>query len=532
MEIVNFKLIEVIDDSLHNAWKRLEEDWYELGNVAGAKNLFASEKAVLKSKIIEEKQELISQFKEEIRNNDFDFINKLSNNLKSTYDNNTINLFLEQDIMKKKYPTKQSIDKLIIWYKNYKNSYGLTNQIKTENVQYETKMNTKINNIENIIPKIKTDLHYKWKKLEEEWYSLGNRKSVPNFSANSNSLLKTQRIEYNKNILDEIIDKLDKKDSLIVELLTKIYKEKPHNIDPELNEIIIVYKNFIKNAKEEALNSSIHLKTNNMKTTNEQNETKTLSGNIGSISEMKGTDKKYIDVSIATNKPGEKAEFTNVRVWEDTKGNPAEKNVGDFIKVEGYEKTLKNKKDEDYTVFNVTAITEHKANTKLKVTGNLGADPEFKEVAGKQVATISIAVKGADNVTEWKRIQMWEDKAEVAKGLKKGDTVTVEGKEGKEYTYKKGEDVLTTKDIVASVVDKHEKKSKEDLNKDLITYAQKGDWKEVSEALKKGADSKIITDDHLKDLTTKQQDAIKNTIRTHEDFVLKQDEKKNSGMKM
>ncbi len=289
------------------------------------------------------------------------------------------------------------------------------------------------------------------------------------------------------------------------------------------------------NAKGEALNTPNHLKTNKMETTNEKKETVTLAGNIGSISELKGTDKKFADISIAVNKPGEPADFKNVRLWEDTKGiNDHTAKVGDFIKVEGYEKTLKNSKEEDYTVFNVTAITEFKPKETIKLTGNLGSDPEFKDVKGKQVATISIAVKGTDGVTEWKRIQMWEDKAEEAKGLKKGDTVTVEGREGKEYSYtNKNQEQVTAKDIIASVVEKHEKKSKEELNKDLISHAQKGDWEKVSDTLKKGADSKMVTEDHLKDLSPKQQDAIKNTIRSHEDFVAKKEgEKKNSSMKM
>lgn len=284
------------------------------------------------------------------------------------------------------------------------------------------------------------------------------------------------------------------------------------------------------NAKGEALNTPDHLKSINKMETNDKKETLTIQGNVGSVSELKGNDKKYVDISVAVNSPGEKADFKNVRIWEENNKDAGKIKKGDFVKLEGYEKNLKNSKDEDYTVFNVTKIAEHKPTEKLKITGNLGSDPDFKDVGGKPVATISIAVKDKSGNTEWKRIQMWEEKAEIAKGLKKGDTVTVEGKEGKEYTYKKGDETLTTKDIIASVIEKHEKKSKEDLNKELISYAQKGDWEKVAENLKKGGDAKTITEEHLKDLSPKEQDAVKNAIRSHED--LQNSEKKNSGVKM
>lgn len=294
------------------------------------------------------------------------------------------------------------------------------------------------------------------------------------------------------------------------------------------------------NAKEEALNSSTHLKTNNkMETKNEQQtekkETITVAGNVGSISELKGNDKKYVDISIAVNKPGDAAEFKNVRVWEDSKHVDDYKNlkVGDYIKVEGYSKTLpKIEGKNEVTVFNVTSVAEVKPKDGLKISGNLGGEPEFKDVNGKQVATLSIAINDNGTAT-WKRIQLWEEKAEAVRNLKTGDFVTVEGKEGKEYSYKnKAGDTVLAKDIIATSVIKHERKNKEELNAELIGHAQKGDWEKVSDTLKKGADSKAVTEEHLKDLSPKQQDAIKNTIRAHEDFVAKKDEKKNSGLKM
>jgi len=75
---------------------------------------------------------------------------------------------------------------------------------------------------------------------------------------------------------------------------------------------------------------------------------------------------------------------------------------------------------------------------KVILIGNLGADPEIKEMAdGTKLAKFSIATtekyknREGEQVsnTEWHNIVLWRRTAEVAeKYLKKGDSVCVEGK--------------------------------------------------------------------------------------------------------
>lgn len=280
-----------------------------------------------------------------------------------------------------------------------------------------------------------------------------------------------------------------------------------------------------------------------MKTENEKLETKVVEGNVTFVSETKTTkegEKKFVDVGIATNKVGEELQTKTVRVWENTKGMESDYQVkkGDFIKFEGYEKTLPILKEGDkaITIYNATEVKEIKPIERITVIGNLGADPEIKQVGKegepkKTVATLSIAITTPQG-TEWKRVQFWDDKAKLVENFKKGDTITVTGKEGKEYTYQKDSQTLTAKDIIANTVEKQIKKTKEEINQDLVINAQKGDWKAVSDDLKKGGNSKLITEEHLKDLSPKQADAIKNTIRSHEDFIAKNDEKKNNSIKI
>lgn len=74
---------------------------------------------------------------------------------------------------------------------------------------------------------------------------------------------------------------------------------------------------------------------------------------------------------------------------------------------------------------------------KVMIIGNLGKDPEVKEVNGKLVANITIATnegyKKADGTkvehTEWHSVELWDNLAKLAQQyLKKGNPVYVEGK--------------------------------------------------------------------------------------------------------
>ena len=67
--------------------------------------------------------------------------------------------------------------------------------------------------------------------------------------------------------------------------------------------------------------------------------------------------------------------------------------------------------------------------------GNLGKDPELKEVRGDQVATFSIAANtGKDEVT-WLNCTVWGKRAQVAvQYLQKGSKITVVG-QGKLNSY-------------------------------------------------------------------------------------------------
>jgi single-strand DNA-binding protein len=74
---------------------------------------------------------------------------------------------------------------------------------------------------------------------------------------------------------------------------------------------------------------------------------------------------------------------------------------------------------------------------KLIVVGNLGGDPEMKEVNGQSVTTFSLAVNRRWNnaqgqqvdETTWFRVSVWGRRAEVANEyLTKGSKVLVEGR--------------------------------------------------------------------------------------------------------
>ncbi len=85
---------------------------------------------------------------------------------------------------------------------------------------------------------------------------------------------------------------------------------------------------------------------------------------------------------------------------------------------------------------------------KIALIGNLGNDPDVREVNGKKVASFSLATnenytnKNGEKVekTTWFRVTFWENTANVvANYLKKGGQVYVEGRlSTSEYTDKEG----------------------------------------------------------------------------------------------
>ena len=69
--------------------------------------------------------------------------------------------------------------------------------------------------------------------------------------------------------------------------------------------------------------------------------------------------------------------------------------------------------------------------------GNLGRDPELKEVGSSQVASFSIAARTGKDQTTWIDCSVWGKRAEtVMSYLHKGDRVTVVGS-GRIRTYDK-----------------------------------------------------------------------------------------------
>jgi single-strand DNA-binding protein len=71
---------------------------------------------------------------------------------------------------------------------------------------------------------------------------------------------------------------------------------------------------------------------------------------------------------------------------------------------------------------------------RITLVGNVGRDPELKEVGSSKVVDISIAVnepaKGQNpEKTEWYRVSFWDRKAEIiAQYVKKGSQMLVEGR--------------------------------------------------------------------------------------------------------
>jgi single-strand DNA-binding protein len=98
---------------------------------------------------------------------------------------------------------------------------------------------------------------------------------------------------------------------------------------------------------------------------------------------------------------------------------------------------------------------------RVQLIGALGNNPDFKEVSGRGLATISIATNERfqnkagewQEKTEWHRVVAWGKLAEIcAATLSKGSQAYVEGKlETRSWVTKDGEKKYTT-EVVASQV--------------------------------------------------------------------------------
>ena len=98
------------------------------------------------------------------------------------------------------------------------------------------------------------------------------------------------------------------------------------------------------------------------------------------------------------------------------------------------------------------------SQNQIFISGNLGSDPETKQVKDFQLCTFSLAhtpwskTKG-NGETIWFRVNIWGDKADaVARELRKGDSVSIVGKFGvSKYTAKDGTE-KSANEITASDV--------------------------------------------------------------------------------
>jgi len=71
--------------------------------------------------------------------------------------------------------------------------------------------------------------------------------------------------------------------------------------------------------------------------------------------------------------------------------------------------------------------------------GNLGRDPELKDIGSSQVVNFSLAATTGKDETTWINCQVWGKRSEVAmKYLTKGSKITVSGR-GKLRTYTKND---------------------------------------------------------------------------------------------
>ena len=100
---------------------------------------------------------------------------------------------------------------------------------------------------------------------------------------------------------------------------------------------------------------------------------------------------------------------------------------------------------------------------KVQLIGNLGADPEMKELTdGKTLAKLALATSdtykksSGEKVTEtqWHNLVAWGKTAEIAgKYLKKGNRVAIEGRlVGRSYDDKKGVKRYVTEIVVSDLL--------------------------------------------------------------------------------
>lgn len=74
------------------------------------------------------------------------------------------------------------------------------------------------------------------------------------------------------------------------------------------------------------------------------------------------------------------------------------------------------------------------------IVGNIGTDPELREVGDKVVCNIRVATREYNDETEWHSVTIWGKSAEyVCKYGNKGDVIYVEGRTRTEKFEVKGE---------------------------------------------------------------------------------------------
>ena len=96
----------------------------------------------------------------------------------------------------------------------------------------------------------------------------------------------------------------------------------------------------------------------------------------------------------------------------------------------------------------------------VHLIGNVGNDPEIRQVNGKTVANFNLATSESYNsngekktVTEWHRVQVWDKLGDIVQQfVKKGSQVYIGGKiKYEQYTDKDGQQKQATKIIANSL---------------------------------------------------------------------------------
>ncbi len=92
-----------------------------------------------------------------------------------------------------------------------------------------------------------------------------------------------------------------------------------------------------------------------------------------------------------------------------------------------------------------------KGYNRITIVGNLGFDPEPKQVGDKMMVRMRVSVNDWGDRTNWFTVKAFGKQAEICdKYVKKGDRILVEGRiDFNEYTNKEGQKVTAT-DLVAS----------------------------------------------------------------------------------